>query len=104
VASDCHLVAAGLCRADGGIGIAAGAHGGSVSTSLLRPGGAGAWVAPWVAPASAAREALLTRALAHGAVELVTGGLFEGLGTGMHGDALAKLVGGVTARLVETAK
>lgn len=58
---------------------------------------------PDLPPAAVAREALLAWALAHGAVQLITGGLLEGLGTQVSHDVLAKLVGGATSRLVETA-
>jgi AcrR family transcriptional regulator len=52
---------------------------------------------------SAAREALLAWALSHGAVELINGGLLEGLHPGLRTETFAKWVGAASARLVATA-
>jgi AcrR family transcriptional regulator len=58
---------------------------------------------PNLSAGATTREALIAWALAHGAVDLITGGLLEGLGVGLDADGLARLVGAATTRLAVTA-
>lgn len=69
-----------------------------------RLGAAVAAANPDLSPDEAAREALLAWALAHGAVELITGGLLDGLGVGISAETLTKWVGVTTSRLVDSAE